>query len=106
MLESWDFQLFLYIKGTSKNPWFCLKTQRTRFESLGLSWKQRVPVVPKWGVEAFASPFPSAQATCLFGGAERIRNRWKLYVRFFSPILSRARTSPTVRISFPPIAVT
>lgn len=45
-------------------------------------------------------------AGCLLTAGLNTRNRWKLYVRFFSPILAHARTRPMVRISLPPIAVT
>ena len=94
------------LKGTSKNPLFCLKTRRPRFENVGLPWKQRGRGSLSGAFQHWFHPFPLLQATCLLGGAERIRNRWKLYVRFFSPILRRARTSPIVRMSLPPIAVT
>jgi hypothetical protein len=51
-------------------------------------------------------PQPHAYAGCLLSATVSIKNRWKLYVRFFNPILARARTRPIVRMSLPPIAVT
>ncbi len=61
--------------GTSKNPWFCLNTRRSWFENLGLPWKQRVRGGLSRAFRTLLHLFPLPQATCLFGGAERIRNR-------------------------------
>ncbi len=87
--------------GTSKNPSFCLKTQRTWCECLVWPWKQRGPVVPKWGVEAFVSPFPSASGYLSLRWSGEDQKALEIIREILQPNLEPSPNQPNRSNQFP-----